>query len=135
MSRHLRNSSCSSAVQRPVALGMDLASRARAPVWALLDVFGGASVLDVNLVISLIAPLAARAAVVAEAAVGCSGRAGVRAAGGAGTWFSDIKLFDEGLLVPEKGAKRCAAGFSASMDKFERPERPCYVPDALKVYV
>jgi len=111
---------------------MDLASRARAPVWALLEVFGGASVLDVNVGQSFFSPLAARAAVVAGAAVGCSGRAGVRAAGGAGTCSSgDINLV--GVFVePEKGAKRCAAGFSASMDKFERPERPCYVQNALR---
>merc|ERR1719240_2233685 len=44
----LRNSSCSSAVQRPVALGMDLASRARAPPAALDGAFGPATVLDVN---------------------------------------------------------------------------------------
>ena len=94
--------------------------------------FGGATVLEFNDAKSLFAPLAARAAVIAGAAVGCSGLAGVRAARGAGTWFSDIDLFDGGLLVPEKGAKRCAAGFSASMDNFERPERPGYVQDALR---
>ena len=110
---------------------MDLASRARAPVWALLEVFGGASVLDVNVVRSLVGALAARAAVIAGAAVGCSGRAGVRAAGGAGTWFSDITFDDEGLLVPLKGEKRCAAGFSARQDMRRTDWRTLYVQNAL----
>jgi len=111
---------------------MDLASRARAPVWALLEVFGGASVLDVNVGQSFFSA-AACSAVFGVGIVGCSGRAGVKAAGSAGVGaFTDIN-FDFGLVpAPEKGAKRCAAGFSASMDNFERPERPGYVQDALR---
>ena len=132
MSRHLRNSSCSSAVQRPVALGMDLASRARAPVWALLGAFGPASVLDVNVGQSFFSA-AALAAVSGVGILGCSGRAGVRAAGFAGVGIIEFNLFAGGSVLPENGANRCAAGFSASMDNFERPERPCYVQDALKV--
>ena len=115
MSRHLRNSSCSSAVQRPVALGMDLASRARAPVWALLEVFGGASVLDVNVGQSFFSA-AACSAVPGAVVVLRAGAAGVMAAGPAGVGaFTDINLV-EGLVLPEKGEKRCgdsAAGFWA----------------------
>ena len=130
MSRHLRNSSCSSAVQRPVALGMDLASRARAPPAALDGAFGPATVLDVNDAKSFFSA-AALAAVSGVGGGGCSGRAGVKAAGFAGGGaFIDINL-GGGLVLPENGANRCAAGFSASMDNFERPERPCSVSDAL----
>ena len=115
-----------------MALGMDLASRARAPVWALLEVFGGASVLDVNVGQSFFSA-AACSAVFGVGIVGCSGRAGVKAAGFAGVGIIEFNLFAGGSVLPENGANRCAAGFSASMDNFERPERPCYVPDALKV--
>mmetsp|Transcript_5073 Transcript_5073/g.14366 ORF Transcript_5073/g.14366 Transcript_5073/m.14366 type:complete len:152 (-) Transcript_5073:30-485(-) len=115
MSRHLRNSSCSSAVQRPVALGMDLASRARAPPAALDGAFGPATVLDVNDANSFFSA-AACSAVPGAVMVVRAGAAGVMAAGPAGA-FSDIKLVVVGeLVLPLKGEKRCgesAAGFWA----------------------
>ena len=115
MSRHLRNSSCSSAVQRPVALGMDLASRARALFWALLGAFGPATVLDVNEAESLFSA-AAFATVLGAVVVVRAGAAGVMAAGPAGVGaIIDINL-GGGLVLPLKGEKRCgesAAGFWA----------------------
>jgi hypothetical protein len=94
---------------------MDLASRARAPVWALLEVFGGASVLDVNVGQSFFSA-AACSAVPGAVVVLRAGAAGVMAAGPAGVGaFTDINLV-EGLVLPEKGEKRCgdsAAGFWA----------------------
>ena len=131
MSRHLRNSSCSSAVQRPVALGMDLASRARAPVWALLGAFGPASVLDVNVGQSFFSA-AACSAVPGAVVVLRAGAAGVMAAMPAGVGGFNFEGEHALLVLPVlKGANRCAAGFRASMDNLERPERPCYVSDAL----
>ena len=115
MSRHLRNSSCSSAVQRPVALGMDLASRARAPFWALPGAFGPATVLDVNDAKSFFSA----AALVMVPGVGAgvwSGRAGVRAAGFAGAAAIIEFNFEGERVLPLKGEKRCgesAAGFWA----------------------
>ena len=97
----------------------------------MLEVFGGASVLDVNVGQSFFSA-AACSAVFGVGIVGCSGRAGVRAAGSAGVGIVELNLFAGGSVLPEKGANRCAAGFSASMDKFERPERPCYVQNALR---
>ena len=116
MSRHLRNSSCSSAVQRPVALGMDLASRARALFWALLGAFGPATVLDVNDAKSFFSA-AAFATVLGAVVVVRAGAAGVMAAGPAGVGaFTDINLWAGGLVLSPKGEKRCgesAAGFWA----------------------
>ena len=115
MSRHLRNSSCSSAVQRPVALGMDLASRARAPPAALDGAFGPATVLDVNDAKSFFSA-AACSAVPGAVVVLRAGAAGVMAAGPAGVGdFKDINL-GRARVLPLKGEKRCgesAAGFWA----------------------
>merc|ERR1719337_541715 len=115
MSRHLRNSSCSSAVQRPVALGMDLASRARAPP-ALDGAFGPATVLDVNDANSFFSA-AACSAVPGAVVVLRAGAAGVMAAMAAGVGgFNFEDLVVEGLVLPLKGEKRCgesAAGFWA----------------------
>ena len=132
MSRHLRNSSCSSAVQRPVALGMDLASRARALFWALLEVLGGASVLDVNVAKSFFS-VAALFIVLGGGGGGCSGRAGVKAAGFAGVAaIIELNLGGERVL-PLKGVNRCgesAAGLRAMQDI---NTASLYVQDALVV--
>ena len=118
MSRHLRNSSCSSAVQRPVALGMDLASRARAPPAALDGAFGPATVLDVNVAKSFFSA-AALFIVLGVGGGGCSGRAGVKAAGFAGVAaIIELNLGGERVL-PLKGVNRCgesAAGLRAMQD-------------------
>jgi len=95
-------------------LGMDLASRARAPPAALDGAFGPATVLDVNDAKSFFSA-AAFATVLGAVVVVRAGAAGVMAAipagGGA---FIDIN-FDFGGVEPLKGAKRCAAG-SARQD-------------------
>ena len=130
MSRHLRNSSCSSAVQRPVALGMDLASRARAPPAALDGAFGPATVLDVNVAKSFFS-VAALFIVLGGGGGGCSGRAGVKAAGFAGVAaIIELNLGGERVL-PLKGVNRCgesAAGLRAMQDI---NTASLYVQDAL----
>ena len=131
MSRHLRNSSCSSAVQRPVALGMDLASRARAPFWALPGPVGPATVLDVNVAKSFLSAAALVMVLGGAVVVVRAGAAGVMAAIPAGVGAFN---FERGLVLfvrPLKGENRCgesAAGLRAMQDI---NTASLYVQDAL----
>ena len=130
MSRHLRNSSCSSAVQRPVALGMDLASRARAPPGALDGAFGPATVLDVNDAKSFFSAAALVMVLGGAVVVVRAGAAGVMAAPPGGGAFIDIN-FEFGLVLALKGVNRCgesAAGLRAMQDI---NTASLYVQDAL----
>ena len=132
MSRHLRNSSCSSAVQRPVALGMDLASRARALFWALLGAFGPATVLDVNDAKSFFSA-AAFATVLGAVVVVRAGAAGVMAAMASGVGAFNFVGGELECVLPLKGEKRCgesAAGLRAMQDI---NTATLYVRDALVV--
>ena len=97
-----------------MALGMDLASRARALFWALLGAFGPATVLDVNDAKSFFSA-AALAAVLGAVVVVRAGAAGVMAAGFAGVGLVDVNLAERGSVLPLKGVNRCAAG-SARQD-------------------
>jgi len=95
---------------------MDLASRARAPVWALLGAFGPASVLDVNVGQSFFSA-APCSAVPGAVVVLRAGAAGVMAAMAAGVGGFNLEgLLAGELVLPLKGEKRCgesAAGFWA----------------------
>ena len=113
-----------------MALGMDLASRARAPPAALDGAFGPATVLDVNVAKSFFSA-AAFATVLGAVVVVRAGAAGVMAAIPAGVGAFNFEGGRGGLVLPLKGVNRCgesAAGLRAMQDI---NTATLYVQDAL----